>query len=280
MQTVCIEIKVHRHLLLIRWIATEITAFLSPCFLSIMLLLALLSSFQKQCSGPRSHLSSINRAKRHRLLWVLLLPLKYFKSLFNFYFFLAESVDESDYSLSGFPPVEERSGPEGAEEDAPGTYPASSAGGDEDEDEEEEQYDTVPQTITSSQVLPWGAPKERSRFPSSFNIETDIRPGEFVMRTLFAEFTVQAEKKINAVMAEALDKPLSKSLQRGEDAQFDQVLSAFGEVAEHCLPSLLRTLFAWYDRQGVEWIISDYKGKGDSKGKRYSKKSLRKFSMF
>ena len=47
--------------------------------------------------------------------------------------------------------------------------------------------------LTSSQVLPWGAPKERSRFPSSFNIETDIRPGEFVMRTLFAEFTVQVK---------------------------------------------------------------------------------------
>ena len=54
--------------------------------------------------------------------------------------------------------------------------------------------DIVPPTfdrLTSSHVLPWGAPKERSRFPSSFNIETDIRPGEFVMRTLFAEFTVQ-----------------------------------------------------------------------------------------
>ena len=68
-------------------------------------------------------------------------------------------------------------------------------------------------------------------------------------------------------MVEPLDKPLSKSLQRGEDPQFDQLLSAFGTVAEHCLPSLLKTLFAWYDRQGVEWIISDYKGKGDSKGK-------------
>ncbi len=54
-----------------------------------------------------------------------------------------------------------------------------------------------------------------------------------------------------------------------QDAQFDQLLSSFGSVAEHCLPSLLRTLFAWYDRQGVEWIVSDYtKGKGDSKGKR------------
>ena len=29
------------------------------------------------------------------------------------------------------------------------------------------------------------------RFPSTVHIETDIKPGEFVMRTLFAEFTVQ-----------------------------------------------------------------------------------------
>ena len=29
-----------------------------------------------------------------------------------------------------------------------------------------------------------------------------IRPGEFVMRVLFAEFTAQAEKKIEAVMLE------------------------------------------------------------------------------
>lgn len=40
-------------------------------------------------------------------------------------------------------------------------------------------------------------------------------------------------------------------------------------MAEHCLPSIMKTLFAWYERQGVEWTISDYtKGKGDSKGKR------------
>ena len=37
-----------------------------------------------------------------------------------------------------------------------------------------------------------------------------------------------------------------KSLQRGEDAQFDQLLSALGCVAEYCLPSLLETLFKWY----------------------------------
>ena len=118
------------------------------------------------------------------------------------------------------------------------------------------------------QVLPWGAPKERCRFPSSVHIETDIKPGEFVMRTLFAEFTIQAEKKITSVMSEPLERPLSKSLQRGEDLHFDQVLSAFGSVAEHCLPSILKTMIAWYEKQGVEWIVSDYKpSKSDSKGK-------------
>ena len=106
------------------------------------------------------------------------------------------------------------------------------------------------------------------RFPSSVHIETDIKPGEFVMRTLFAEFTVQAERKITSVMAEPLERPLAKSLQRGEDPHFDQILSAFGSVAEHCLPSILKTLIAWYEKQGVEWIVSDYvKSKADSKGK-------------
>ena len=90
----------------------------------------------------------------------------------------------------------------------------------------------------------------------------------------------QVERKISSLMLEPLERPLSKTLQRGEDAQFDQLLSSFGSVAEHCLPSLLKTLFAWYERQGVEWVLSDYtKGKADSKGKRYARKSdLAEFS--
>ena len=63
------------------------------------------------------------------------------------------------------------------------------------------------------------------------------------------------------------ERSLSKSLQRGEDSTFDQLLLAFGCVAEHCLPSLLRTLFAWYDRQGVEWGSTDAKYKDPSKSK-------------
>ena len=194
------------------------------------------------------------------------------------YLRLFSDIDDPDsvsgsVSLTGFPPVEERSRPDGAEEEAPDANRTSGDDGDDEEDDEEndEEYDSVPDRfdrLTSSQVLPWGAPKERARFPSNVNIETDIRPGEFVMRMLFQDFTIQAEKKISAIMAEPIERQLSKSLQRGEDPPFDQLLSSFGSMAEHCLPSILRTLFNWYERQGVEWVISDYKvGKGDSKGK-------------
>lgn len=49
-------------------------------------------------------------------------------------------------------------------------------------------------------ILPWGAQKETMR--SQQIGEMDLRPGEFVMRTLFADFTLQAEKKMEAVMTE------------------------------------------------------------------------------
>ncbi|XP_063231705.1 protein furry [Bacillus rossius redtenbacheri] len=121
-------------------------------------------------------------------------------------------------------------------------------------------------SVSTGTVLPWGAHKERSPYPPCVNIDMDIRPGEFVMRTLFADFTVQAEKKMEAIMAESLEKPLSKILQRGEDPQFDQLLTAFGSVAEHCLPSILRALFAWYERQLADGGATEQK-KVDQKGK-------------
>lgn len=92
------------------------------------------------------------------------------------------------------------------------------------------------------------------------NDANSLRPGEIVMRNLFSDFTLQAEKKIELVMLESVDKPLSKLLQRGEDQQFDQLLSALGSVAEHCLPSLLHTLLAWHKRQ-----LSDAEIKNDLK---------------
>ncbi|XP_075228459.1 microtubule binding protein furry isoform X2 [Lycorma delicatula] len=122
-------------------------------------------------------------------------------------------------------------------------------------------------SVSVATMLPWCAHKERTPQPtSSIPIDTDIRPGEFVMRTLFADFTVQAEKKMEAVLAEPQERPLSKVLQRGEDPQFDQLLSAFGCVAEHCLPSILRALFAWYERQMSDNANTEAK-RVDLKGK-------------
>ncbi|XP_065059033.1 protein furry homolog-like isoform X2 [Rhopilema esculentum] len=107
---------------------------------------------------------------------------------------------------------------------------------------------------TNHHPLPWqravpfafeGIPNLNSN-PSASD---DLNPGEFVLRALFTEFTVLAEKKIERLLKEPLERPLSKSLQRGEDPQFDQLLSSLSSVAEHCLSSLLRTLFQWYERQ-------------------------------
>lgn len=149
-------------------------------------------------------------------------------------------------------------------------------------------------TITSPRQiwLPWGS-HTRSSIAATAGIfdmptasENMLRPGEIVMRTLFADFTHQSEKKIEAVMMEASvsgfrvqyfwktvtrsnlyictvfsrtiqDKNLAKLLQRGEDPQFDQLLSTFGTVAEHCLPSLLYALLAWYRRQQSDALLKN-----------------------
>uniref|UniRef100_A0A4W3IH47 Furry homolog, like n=1 Tax=Callorhinchus milii TaxID=7868 RepID=A0A4W3IH47_CALMI len=110
--------------------------------------------------------------------------------------------------------------------------------------------------------------EKKSVIMSNVTIDPDIKPGEYVIKSLLAEFTVQAEKKIEVVMAEPLEKPLSRSLQRGEDSQFDQVISSMSSVAEHCLPSLLRTLFDWYRRQnGTEDESYEYRPRSSTKSK-------------
>uniref|UniRef100_A0A8C8SL13 FRY like transcription coactivator n=1 Tax=Pelusios castaneus TaxID=367368 RepID=A0A8C8SL13_9SAUR len=113
-----------------------------------------------------------------------------------------------------------------------------------------------------------GACDERSVIMSNITIDPDVKPGEYVIKSLFAEFAIQAEKKIEVVMAEPLEKLLSRSLQRGEDLQFDQLISSMSSVAEHCLPSLLRTLFDWYRRQnGTEDESYEYRPRSSTKSK-------------
>ncbi|XP_053953157.1 protein furry-like isoform X1 [Anastrepha ludens] len=114
--------------------------------------------------------------------------------------------------------------------------------------------------IPYTQALDMPLSQSGSQMSCGNEISAPPRPGEIVMRNLFSDFTVQAEKKIELVMLESAEKQLSKLLQRGEDQQFDQLLSALGSVAEHCLPSLLHTLLAWHRRQ-----LSDGEIKNDLK---------------
>ncbi|XP_061834044.1 protein furry homolog-like isoform X4 [Nerophis lumbriciformis] len=119
-----------------------------------------------------------------------------------------------------------------------------------------------------SAVTPIAWEKHNLIAMSSITIDPELKPGEFVIKSLFAEFAVLAEKKIEMVMAEPMEKLLSRSLQRGEDAQFDQLISSMSSVAEHCLPSLLRTLLDWYRRQsGTEDESHEYRPRSSTKSK-------------
>uniref|UniRef100_A0A096MFY3 FRY microtubule binding protein n=1 Tax=Poecilia formosa TaxID=48698 RepID=A0A096MFY3_POEFO len=100
------------------------------------------------------------------------------------------------------------------------------------------------------------------------NVDPESKPGEFVLKSLFANFTLLSERKIRIIMAEPLEKPLNKSLQRGEDPQFDQLISTMSSLAEYCLPSILKTLFDWYKRQnGLEDESHEYRPRANTKSK-------------
>ncbi|XP_048455644.1 protein furry homolog-like [Rhincodon typus] len=63
-------------------------------------------------------------------------------------------------------------------------------------------------TVTRRRISPgsnstW---EKKSVTMSNIAIDPDIKPGEYVIKSLFAEFTVQAEKKIEVVMAEPLER--------------------------------------------------------------------------
>lgn len=90
-----------------------------------------------------------------------------------------------------------------------------------------ESCNNVSRDQMQQQFLPWNWRRERVQvFGISAGADKNTRPGEFVLRALFAEFGSQVEKKMDFVLApEASEKPLSKLLQRGEDVAFDQLLT-------------------------------------------------------
>uniref|UniRef100_A0A4W6DYN4 FRY microtubule binding protein n=1 Tax=Lates calcarifer TaxID=8187 RepID=A0A4W6DYN4_LATCA len=112
------------------------------------------------------------------------------------------------------------------------------------------------------------------------SIDPESKPGEYVLKSLFANFTTVSERKIRIIMAEPLEKPLTKSLQRGEDPQFDQLISAMSSLAEYCLPSILRTLFDWYKRQnGLEEELHEYRPRANTKSKKNNDEQQRDYLL-
>uniref|UniRef100_A0A8C2CMT9 Furry homolog, like n=1 Tax=Cyprinus carpio TaxID=7962 RepID=A0A8C2CMT9_CYPCA len=113
-----------------------------------------------------------------------------------------------------------------------------------------------------------GSWEKRSIHPatmSSITIDPELKPGEFVIKSLFAEFAVLAEKKIEVVMAEPLVKCVTELYYC---VCVLQLISSMSSIAEHCLPSLLRTLFDWYRRQsGTEDESYEYRPRSSTKSK-------------
>ncbi|XP_028321443.1 protein furry homolog isoform X2 [Gouania willdenowi] len=100
------------------------------------------------------------------------------------------------------------------------------------------------------------------------SVDPESKPGEYVLKSVFVNFTTISERKIRIIMAEPLEKPLTKSLQRGEDPQFDQLISTMSSLAEYSLPSILRILFDWYKRQnGLEEELHEYRPRANTKSK-------------
>ncbi|XP_070197468.1 protein furry-like isoform X3 [Littorina saxatilis] len=105
------------------------------------------------------------------------------------------------------------------------------------------------QTMDVVVKFPWRKDQSHETAAAAAGLDAQGKPGEFIVQSLFLEYCRTCERKIEQVLAEPLERPLTKTLQRGEDAQFDQILNSLGCVAEHSLPSILRTLFTWHDRQ-------------------------------
>uniref|UniRef100_A0A8B9CPE5 FRY microtubule binding protein n=1 Tax=Anser brachyrhynchus TaxID=132585 RepID=A0A8B9CPE5_9AVES len=80
------------------------------------------------------------------------------------------------------------------------------------------------------------------------SVDPDSKPGEYVLKSLFVNFTTQAEQR------------------KCQNIEF--VISSMSSLSEYCLPSILRTLFDWYKRQnGIEDESHEYRPRTSTKSK-------------
>ncbi|CAH8610408.1 unnamed protein product [Heterobilharzia americana] len=75
------------------------------------------------------------------------------------------------------------------------------------------------------------------------------KPGEWAMQVLLRQLTSLARSKIEKALEDRQETNLVKSMKLNEDPAYEQLISAFGVVAEFSLPSLVSTLSLWYRSQ-------------------------------
>lgn len=127
--------------------------------------------------------------------------------------------------------------------------------------------------------LPWGAVKEKPNFSNNLLASSDSvhfekrKPGEYLMNLVVFNFVQIGSKKLEQIVNGdkrvifsilkivknfktqlelfflKKDKRLRDCFQKNEDLQFDKLITTMSQVAEHSLPSLIRTLLIWHESQ-------------------------------
>jgi hypothetical protein len=76
------------------------------------------------------------------------------------------------------------------------------------------------------------------------------KPGEYVMHLVMLSFIQLASNKFDQIISgDKREKLLKECLKKSEDKQLEQLVITMGNVAEQCLPSLLRSLLIWHEAQ-------------------------------
>jgi hypothetical protein len=111
--------------------------------------------------------------------------------------------------------------------------------------------------LVESIRLPWGAIREKPNpnysFSSStstnqFNIDNK-KPGEYLMHIVVFNFIQLSSKKFDQLVKEKRERRLRDCFQKNDDLNLDRLIMTMGQVAEHSLPSLTRTLLIWHESQ-------------------------------
>ena len=115
--------------------------------------------------------------------------------------------------------------------------------------------DNNKQTVESI-CLPWGAIREKpnpnASFSTSPNHQFQIdnkKPGEYLMHIVVFNFIQLSSKKFDQLVKEKRDRRLRDCFQKNDDLNLDRLIMTMGQVAEHSLPSLTRTLLIWHESQ-------------------------------